>query len=117
MTDFNKPGAKKNAAVASVTHAYAGDEIYFHHKGAPVSGKVVCTGKHGCTVEHEKKQHKVKWEQVSGHKKRAPQRYTVLEEGEDGMIVADSSGNRRYVGIPPESRKERLQLDKGHKPA
>lgn len=93
-------------------HAYAGDEIYFHKSGQPVSGKVLAAGKHGCTVEHEGKPHKVKWEHVAGHKKRAQQRYTVVEEGEDGIIVQDASGKRRLVSIPPEARAERLTVGK-----
>lgn len=91
--------------------ASTGDEIYFHHKGVPKAGKVLCTGKHGCTVEHEGKQHKLKWEHLAGHKKRAPQRYKVVEEGEDGLIVEDSAGKRRLVTIPQEARAERLVLD------
>ena len=91
------------------------DEVYFHKGGQPVSGKVLCTGRHGCTVEHEGKQHKLKWEHLAGHKKRAPQNYTVLEEGEDGLIVQSASGQRRLVTIPPEARAERLALDKGEK--
>lgn len=94
----------------SVVHASKDDEIYFHKGGQPVSGKVLCAGKHGCTVEHGGQQHKVKWEHVAGHKKRAPQRYTVVEEGEDGHIVQDSSGKRRLVMIPPEARQEQLVL-------
>lgn len=97
-----------------VAHASPGDEVYFHKAGQPFSGKVVCAGKHGCTVEHGGKQHKVKWEHVAGHKKRAPQRYTVVEEGEDGIIVQDASGKRRLVSIPPEARQEQLTI--GGKP-
>lgn len=93
-----------------VMHASCGDEVYFHKSGQPVSGKVLCAGKHGCTVEHEGKQHKVKWANVSGYKKRAPQRYTVIEEGDDGLIVQDGSGKRRLVLIPPEARHEQLIL-------
>lgn len=91
--------------------AAEGDEVFFHHKGVPKSGKVLCTGKHGCTVDHEGTQHKLKWEHLAGHKKRAPQRYTVAEEGEDGLIVADAKGKRRLVTIPPEARGERLKLE------
>ena len=92
--------------------ASTGDDVYFHKAGKPVSGKVLCAGKHGCTVEHEGAQHKLKWENVAGHKKRAPMRYKVVEEGEDGIIVEDDNGNRRLVSIPPEARNERLKLDK-----
>lgn len=93
-----------------VVHANRDDEVYFHKGGQPVSGKVLCSGKHGCTVEHDGKQHKVKWEHLAGHKKRAPQRYSVVEEGEDGLIVQDQHGKRRLVSIPPEARAERLVL-------
>ena len=90
-------------------NAYPGDEVYFHKAcGTPVSGKVLATGKHGCTVEHEGKPHKIKWDRVAGHKKRAQQRYTVVEEGEDGIIVQDATGKRRLVSIPSEARNERL---------
>ena len=33
------------------------DEVYFHHRGVPKSGKVLCTGKHGCTVDCGGEQH------------------------------------------------------------
>lgn len=114
MASFNAPKSpnQKQAATPAVCHAFPGDEVYFHKAGTPVSGKVLCAGQHGCTVEHGGAQHKVKWEHIAGHKKRAVQRYRVLEEGSDGMIVADSTGTRRYVGIPPEARGERLALDK-----
>jgi len=86
------------------------DEVFFHHKGVPKSGKVLCAGKHGCTVDHEGTKHKLKWEHVAGHKSRAPQNYKVHEHGEDGLIVADDSGKRRLVRIPPEARAEQLEL-------
>lgn len=112
MADFNAPKNQRQQQAAG-PRAHAGDEVFFHKGGRPVSGKVVCTGKHGCTVEHEGEHHKVKWEHVAGHKKRAVQRYHVLEQGEDGLIVQDASGARRYIGIPPEARSERLAFDKG----
>lgn len=88
------------------------DEVYFHKSGKPVSGKVLSAGKHGCTVEHEGKQHKVKWEHISGHKKRAPQNYKILDHGEDGMIVENQHGERHYLSVPPEAKAERLMLKK-----
>jgi hypothetical protein len=114
MASFNAPKSpqQKQAATPAVCHAFPGDEVYFHKAGTPVSGKVVAVGQHGCTVEHGGGHHRVKWEHIAGHKKRAVQRYRVLEEGADGMIVADNTGNRRFVGIPPEARGERLVLDK-----
>jgi hypothetical protein len=92
--------------------ANKGDEVFFHHKGEPKSGRVLCTGKHGCHVEDgEGARHKLKWGHIAGHKKRAPQTYKVQEEGEDGLIVADDAGRRRLVRIPPEARAEQLQLE------
>lgn len=93
-----------------MSHAYPGDEVFFHHSGQPKCGKVLSAGKHGCTVEHEGKQHKVKWEYLAGHKKRAPQQYKVLDHGEDGMIVENQHGHRRFLSVPPEARAERLEL-------
>lgn len=90
--------------------AARGDEVYFHHKGEPKSGKVLAAGRHGCTVDHGGTQHKLKWEHVAGHKTRAPLNYKVLEEGEDGLIVGDEHGRKRLVRIPPEARAEQLEL-------
>ena len=103
-TPAPKPG-QQQARIAA-----RGDEVFFHRRGTPVSGKVLCAGQHGCTVEHGGKQHKVKWEHINGHKKRAVQRYKVVEKGEDGLIVEDDGGQRRFVGIPPEARGEQLKL-------
>lgn len=95
-----------------MSRASKDDEVYFHHKGQPKSGKVLCTGKHGCTVQEEcGTQHKLKWEHLAGHKKRAPQQYKVLDHGEDGLIVENQHGQRRYLGVPPEARAEQLVLD------
>lgn len=94
-----------------MSRAYPGDEVFFHHNGQPKCGKVLCVGKHGCTVEHGGKQHKIKWEYLAGHKTRAPQDYKVVEHGEDGVIVENQHGQRRYLGIPPEARAEQLVLD------
>lgn len=95
-----------------MSNASPGDEVYFHRNGEPVSGKVVASGKHGCTVEHGGEHHKVKWGHLLGHKKRAVNQYHVEDQGEDGMIVRDQNGKRHYVGIPPEARDERLELAK-----
>lgn len=89
-----------------------GDEVYFRHASGPTAAKVLCTGKHGIQVHHEGKPHKVKWEHVLGHKTRAPQKYDVLDEGEDGLIVQDQHGQRKYLNVPPEARGEKLVLEK-----
>lgn len=83
-----------------------GDHIYVHHKGQPCTGRVLAHGKHGVTVHVDGESHKVKWEQVLGHKKRAMQRYSVIDEGEDGMIVQDAGGRRKYIGTPNEAKED-----------
>jgi predicted ABC-type ATPase len=85
-----------------------GDELYFRHESGPRAGRVVAHGKHGCTLEHDGSPCKVKWEHVLGHKKRAAQHYTVVDQGEDGMIVEDANGKRRFIGVPDDAREERL---------
>lgn len=89
-----------------------GDHVYFKHSDGPRSARVTATGKHGITVRHEKKHHKVKWNNVLGHKSRKAQKYDVLDEGEDGLIVQDEKGQRKYINVPPESRGEKMVLDK-----
>lgn len=93
-----------------MSRAYKDDEVYFHKSGQPCVGKVLATGRHGCTVEHEGQKHKLKWEHLAGHAKRAPQQYHVEHHGEDGMIVKNQHGQRRFLSIPPEARAERLEL-------
>jgi hypothetical protein len=99
-----KPDKPKSRNQSIVPSAMVGDEIFFHHGDAPCCGKVLSVGKHGATVEHEGKRHRVEWGRVLGHKKRSEQKFRILHEGEDGMIVEDSSGKRRFVRIPQEAR-------------
>lgn len=88
---------------------YRGDEVYFDCASGPVAGRVLAHGRHGCTIECGKgKRHRVKWDKVLGHKKRSELRYDIVEEGEDGMIVADASGRRRFIGVPAPDAPERL---------
>lgn len=87
-----------------MSRAYPGDEVFFHKAGQPCCGKVLSAGKHGCVVDHEGQQHKVKWHNLSGFKRRVPQRYSVIEQGEDGLIVQNQHGKRRYIGIPPNAK-------------
>lgn len=89
-----------------------GDHVYFRHPKGPHAGEVLATGRHGITVHHEGQHHKVKWEHVLGHKTRKSQKYDVLDEGEDGLIVQDSDGQRRYINVPPEARGEKMVLEK-----
>lgn len=83
-----------------------GDHLYVHHKGQPHTGQVKAHGRHGVTVDIEGEHHKVKWEHVLGHKKRALQRYEVVDQGEDGMLVKDGTGQRRFIATPNESKED-----------
>lgn len=88
-----------------------GDEVYFHHpKGGPMAGKVRSHGVHGCTVEASGQHHRVKWDRVLGHKKRAAQQYRIADEGEDGMIVEDATGLRQFLAVSPEAREEQMVI-------
>jgi predicted kinase len=89
-----------------------GDHVYFRHGSGPCAAEVLATGRHGITVRHEGKHHKVRWEHVLGHKSRKSQKYEVLDEGEDGLIVQDEDGQRRYITVPPEARGEKMVLGK-----
>lgn len=77
-----------------------GDELYFHHAGQPVSGRVLCHGEHGCTIDHDGEHRKVYWSDVLGHKRRAQKKFEVVDEGEDGAIVKDGTGKSRFVAGP-----------------
>lgn len=83
-----------------------GDHLYVHHQGQPCTGQVKAHGRHGVTVDIDGQHHKVKWDKVLGHKKRAMQRYAVVDQGEDGMLVEDGTGRRRFVATPNEAKED-----------
>lgn len=89
-----------------------GDHIYFNHAKGAQSAPVIACGAHGVTVKHGKDPHKVRWDQVLGHKTRVQKHYDILEEGEDGLIVKDGTGKRRFLKVPPESRHDGIMLEK-----
>ena len=91
-----------------------GDDVYFKHASGPQCASVKATGKHGITVHHAGAPHRVKWAHVLGHKTRAAQTYNVLDEGEDGLIVQDAAGMRKYLNVPPEARGEKMVLSKSY---
>lgn len=105
-----KPQAKKEPQPNPDVEV--GDHVYFQHKDGPQSACVSAKGKHGITVHHEGEHKRVKWEHVLGHKTRQAKKYEVLDEGEDGLIVKDANGQRRYINVPPEARGEKMVLDK-----
>ncbi len=88
----------------------AGDEVYCHHPEGPHAGRVATHGKHGVTLADGRR---VRWEHVLGHKKRAGQEYTIIDEGEDGCLVEDKAGRRQFIAVPPESREEQMVVKSG----
>lgn len=103
--------AKKE--LSRISHAVIGDEIFFHHLDAPCCGKVLSVGKHGVTVDHEGKNHRIEWHRVIGHKKRATQKLRILHEGEDGVIVEDQSGKKRFMHMSSEARESQRMVKSG----
>lgn len=85
-----------------------GDHVYFQDSDGPHAGCVRAHGKHGCTIACDGKDRRVPWDRVLGHKKRAAQRYSIIDEGEDGMIVEDAAGQRRYLSIPPDADEDKM---------
>src|SRR3546814_7689940 len=111
MTDAKKPAPGQDV--------YPGDEVFFDHRAGPLSGRVLAYGRHGCTVDVAGKRHKVEWGRVLGHKKRAKLDVRVLDHGEDGMVVEDASGRRRFIGVAPAEAPQRIPANPRHtvKPA
>lgn len=74
-----------------------GDSVYVSGPKGPCVGKVVCHGKHGATVDFGGKRAPVKWEHILGHKERLGFGARVVDQGDDGAIVEDDSGQRHYM--------------------
>lgn len=102
---MKKPGLKKPATdkkldAAAPPDVERHDEIYFRHpKGAKV-GRVLSRGEHGCWVECDGARHQVRWTDYHGHKTRVRPEVKVVDQGDDGMLVEDRSGNRRFISDP-----------------
>jgi hypothetical protein len=106
MADDKGDDAKQKAAAQPRPGVEVGDHMYVHLPDGPCTGRVVAHGRHGLTAEVDGKHHRVTWDKVLGHKQRIPQRYEILDHGEDGMLVQDANGRKRYVNIPPESQED-----------
>lgn len=89
-----KPGDKKAVEAPDIERH---DEVYFRHASGPMVGRVLARGEHGCTIEADGKRHKVKWDSYLGHKVRVRQEVKVVDQGDDGMLVEDRSGRRRFI--------------------
>lgn len=111
MKTFRQAGASQaRPEPAPKPGVVVGDEVYCHHPSGAHAGRVAAHGKHGVTLESG---HKVRWEHVLGHKRRAGQEFKVVDEGEDGCIVEDKNGLRQFIAVPPESREEQMVVKAG----
>ena len=96
---MQKRPLKPQAPTHSVIH---GDEVYFHHaEHGPLCGRVVAVGRDGCQVAHElagdAKFLPVTWDRIHGHKTRAERKFVLVDQGEDGAIVEDETGQRAFL--------------------
>lgn len=98
-----KPPQRKQPEPKDVA---VGDELYVHHGGQPHTCRVVAHGRHGVTGEIEGAHHRFTWDKVLGHKSRRMLRYAIADKGEDGLILEDDDGNRRFIATPNESKED-----------
>src|SRR6266403_1005211 len=108
-----KPG--EDPAADQKPDVIPGDEIFFNHPSGPLAGKVIACGEHGATIRVGDVTHKIKWPHILGHKKRQPQGYRIADSGEDGHLVVDEGGKRRYLAVPNEAHEDQL-VAKAEKP-
>jgi hypothetical protein len=88
-----------------------GDHVYAQHpEHGPLAVKVHCTGRDGfVAVCDEGKRHRLTYDTYLGHKSRALHRFQVRDQGEDGAIIADETGRRRYLhGYATSAPKSKL---------
>lgn len=97
QTDKSNPQKKKEAPDKQL--ARPGDHVFFQHpEKGPMSGHVVCCGKHGATVKCDTgEHHKVHWGRILGHKQRGERAAKIIDQGEDGSICEDQNGERFFL--------------------
>ena len=79
-----------------------GDEVYFKAGDQHTHGRVASHGAHGCHIDHEGGRARVYWEDILGHKSRSAKSAKVVNQGDDGFLMEDDHGRRRFVaGEPP----------------
>ncbi len=99
-----KPKAPKQTRKPGVE---VGDAVYFKLGDQHTHGKVVCHGEHGCHIDHEGGRSRVYWNDVLGHKARSATSARVVDKGDDGFLMEDDKGRRRFVaGELPEPERE-----------
>ena len=95
------PPEPAQAAIHAAPPARAdlGDEVYYRHPVHQVThGKVIAHGQHGATCRHEDGEtHQVLWADLLGHRKRRERAFRLVDQGEDGAILADERGQRHFL--------------------
>jgi len=87
-----------------------GDHVYFKLGDQHTHGKVVCHGEHGCHIDHDGGRSRVYWSDVLGHRSRSAKSAKVIDQGDDGFLMEDDKGRRRFVaGELPEQEPERRE--------
>jgi hypothetical protein len=76
------------------------DHVYAAHpQHGPMVLKVLAAGKDGFTGEDGAGgRHRIRHDGYLGHKARALHRFSVVDQGVDGALIADERGERRFVG-------------------
>lgn len=90
------------------------DEVFFTGRSGPMSGRVVCHGQHGCTVDDATgARHQVRWDSVLGLRGRKTFPARVVDRGSSGAIMEREDGSRFYVGgdVPVAEDPDDLALD------
>lgn len=95
-----KPSRKPAEAPETTPDVERHDEVYFRHASGPRAGRVLSRGAHGCVIDADGERHKVRWEHFLGHKVRVRPDVKVVDKGEDGFLVEDGAGARRFVRDP-----------------
>ncbi|WP_164868078.1 zeta toxin family protein [Rhodovarius crocodyli] len=76
-----------------------GDEVYAHHpERGPMAVRVLAHGRDGFTGEAaDGKRHPLRWNAMLGHKSRVAMNFDVIDKGQEGSIVQDDKGRRRFL--------------------
>lgn len=116
---MKKPAKGKAGEAEAPPDVERHDEVYFRHAKGPKVGRVLSRGEHGCVIEADGERHKVYFKDIHGHKKRISPEVKVVDQGEDGMLVEDRSGKRRFVsdvigaeepGVRPMAKSMRILI-------
>lgn len=99
--DKSSDSRKRSGGEQDAPDVEVNDEVYFRHKdGRHLVGRVRSRGAHGCHVDSDGVRHKMRWDGFLGHKTKVKANVKVVDQGEDGIMVEDQQGKRRFVHDP-----------------